>query len=52
MAEKLFFYKRPEIRISLKFDPGPAAALRCRSRLDSRLDFLDPLEFTPTSSRV
>lgn len=47
-----FFYKRPEIRISLKFDPGPRSCLAVQSRLDSRLDFLDPLEFTPTSSRI
>lgn len=46
------FYKRPEIRISLKFEAGPRSCLTLQSRLDSRLAYLDPLEFPPTSSRI
>lgn len=47
-----FFYKRPEIRISLKYEAGPRSCLALQSRLDSRLAYLDPLEFPATSSRI
>lgn len=46
------FYKRPEIRLSLKFEASPRSCLLVQSRLDSRLAYLDPLEFPPTSSRI
>lgn len=46
------FYCRPEFRVALDFEAGPRSLLQLRSRFDSRLCYLDPLEFSPTASRI
>lgn len=46
------FFCRPELKVILDFEPAPRSCLHVHSRFDSRLCYLDPLEFTPTSSRI